>query len=164
MQPALGLCPYIIKQPLQYPQTGRTSCNPERFVDLADVVSDLQYPQTGRTSCNLAKSSWRRKKSQSCSTLRRVEPHATHHLLICNLHHRTCSTLRRVEPHATHVAAVLDEWIIELAVPSDGSNLMQQCNAWVRSLPESVLQYPQTGRTSCNPCGRRQYTELSYLA
>jgi len=126
MQPALGLCPYIIKQPLQYPQTGRTSCNPERFVDLADVVSDLQYPQTGRTSCNLAKSSWRRKKRRSCSTLRRVEPHAT--FLTC--------------PYAVAVKS--------LQYPQTGRT---SCNSSPAHLqPSSLdLQYPQTGRTSCNP-------------
>src|SRR5713101_4699815 len=62
---------------LQYPQTGRTSCNNTILYFHGHPKTCLQYPQTGRTSCNLAKSSWRRKKRRSCSTLRRVEPHAT---------------------------------------------------------------------------------------
>src|SRR6266446_5330538 len=61
----------------------------------------LQYPQTGRTSCNLF----------------------------------------------TNLSPAI---AIMLAVPSDGSNLMQPTIA--RSNPgyNPVLQYPQTGRTSCN--------------
>src|SRR5216683_2456443 len=37
----------------------------------------------------------------------------------------TCSTLRRVEPHATTGKTHLASAILNLAVPSDGSNLMQ---------------------------------------
>src|SRR6266849_1180946 len=87
---------------LQYPQTGRTSGNTygvakaDVLVPLA-VPSDgsnlrqlsnsgdpyqlepvLQYPQTGGTSCNPAGSRVDLSCQSPCSTLRRVEPQATH--------------------------------------------------------------------------------------
>ena len=99
MQPTLPLCWMNGSSNLQYPQTGRTSCNNSIKDAVYGTAYVLQYPQTGRTSCNGSPTT-----SEMTST--------------------------------------------PLAVPSDGSNLMQRCNAWVRSLPESVLQYPQTGRTS----------------
>src|SRR5216683_3164036 len=37
-----------------------------------------------------------------------------------------------------------------LAVPSDGSNLMQLSKEFLEEEKETILQYPQTGRTSCN--------------
>src|SRR6266851_1238393 len=111
---------------LQYPQTGRTSCNNTILYFHGHPKTCLQYPQTGRTSCNLAKSSWRRKKRRSCSTLRRVEPHAT--FLTC--------------PYAVAVKS--------LQYPQTGRT---SCNSSPAHLqPSSLdLQYPQTGRTSCNP-------------
>src|SRR6266851_849531 len=110
----------------------------------------LQYPQTGRTSGNcptlVIPTSW----SRSCSTLRRVEPHATqqeaawtyrvNRLAVpsdgSNLRQHlatprqygcspSCSTLRRVEPNATPVRPGTNDQKAALAVPSDGSNLMQ---------------------------------------
>src|SRR6266446_6021000 len=61
----------------------------------------LQYPQTGRTSCN--------------QTL----------LSLANFTSSSCSTLRRVEPHATRWGYRRSPLAPSLAVPSDGSNLMQ---------------------------------------
>src|SRR6266849_1061553 len=110
----------------------------------------LQYPQTGRTSGN-------------CPTL-----------VIPTSWSRSCSTLRRVEPHATQQEAAWTYRVNRLAVPSDGSNLRQltaqhidhidirPCSTLRRVEPQAtyhnrlvshrlhLLQYPQTGRTSCN--------------
>src|SRR5713226_4989357 len=61
---------------LQYPQTGRTSCNFQ--TNTCDWYhSGLQYPLTGRTSGNGTLKLVVVTLSASCSTLRRVEPHAT---------------------------------------------------------------------------------------
>ncbi len=159
----------------------------------------LQYPQTGRTSGNcptlVIPTSW----SRSCSTLRRVEPHATQqeaawtyrvnrlavpsdgsNLRQLTAQHiddiviRPCSTLRRVEPQATYHNRLVSHRLhllqypqtgrtsgnilllpdntaaLRLAVPSDGSNLMQPPFGQVPTIKRPHLQYPQTGRTSCN--------------
>src|SRR6266851_425658 len=110
----------------------------------------LQYPQTGRTSGN-------------CPTL-----------VIPTSWSRSCSTLRRVEPHAPQQEAAWTYRVNRLAVPSDGSNLRQltaqhiddivirPCSTLRRVEPQAtyhnrlishrlhLLQYPQTGRTSGN--------------
>ena len=138
-------------------------------------------------------------KAATCSTLRRVEPHATSTCTSSvsmvpalavpsdgsNLMQpkdgggfaatvSPCSTFRRVEPHATTLTAArnaataylavpsdgsnlmqppaynVTRDIPSLAVPSDGSNLMQHSIAQIQVAMYSHLQYPQTGRTSCN--------------
>src|SRR6266851_5104334 len=62
----------------------------------------------------------------------------------------SCSTLRRVEPHATSQRVLGGGKRDDLAVPSDGSNLMQPASVAHQSRACKPLQYPQTGRTSCN--------------
>src|SRR5713101_9639582 len=109
--------------------------------------------------------------SMPCSTLRRVEPHATALVIASLLANKTCSTLRRVEPNATACTCSIWTRATTLAVPSDGSNLMQPrgiacrtdsrwpCSTLRRVEPNATkisswlclhlhnLQYPQTGRT-----------------
>src|SRR5216684_3781289 len=100
MQPASVAHQSRACKPLQYPQTGRTSCN--FFLSLFTFPATcLQYPQTGRTSFNIA------------------------------------ADLRCIGAR-------------DLAVPSDGSNLMQLKVFVNATTPPGDLQYPQTGRTSCN--------------
>src|SRR5260370_85712 len=75
-----------------------------------------------------------------CSTLRRVEPYAT----CCfdpsqSIARAPCSTLRRVEPHAT-LRTIRHKHI------------------------DLILQYPQTGRTSCNSITIPTRLTAPYLA
>src|SRR5216683_686918 len=87
----------------------------------------------------------------SCSTLRRVEPHATtQSSIFMAIRKHPCITLRRVEPHATYQRVLGGGKRDDLAVPSDGSNLMQPASVAHQSRACKPLQYPQTGRTSCN--------------
>ena len=113
-------------------------------------MSILQYPQTGRTSCNLVYLLAPLELILTCSTLRRVEPHATlltapEFAIVPVLQYpqtgRTSCNRRKLLPGAS---------MPHLAVPSDGSNLMQHQGNTLISGNTFVLQYPQTGRTSCN--------------
>src|SRR5260370_21228959 len=61
----------------------------------------LQYPQNGRTQCNPAHQPEFRMNNSACNTLRRVEPNATWPGRHIGQNHDTCSTLRRAEPNAT---------------------------------------------------------------
>src|SRR6266436_551897 len=92
-----------------------------RYLDHAS----LQYPQTGRTSCNRWKAGEAPLEENPCSTLRRVEPHATEEK------RRWISTALSLQYPQTGRTSCnwaglrLRSWSMKLAVPSDGSNLMQ---------------------------------------
>src|SRR5258708_14475305 len=86
------------------------------------------------------------------STLKRVEPHATQ-LITMDLHSQVFlavpsngSNLMQPAIHLVHCSAD------RLAVPSDGSNLLQPLTTLTPCTVMVCLQYPQTGRTSCNTC------------
>src|SRR5579864_4941466 len=109
---------------LQYPESGRTSCISGQSGQIT-VFGKLQYPQSGRTSCiapgthaaarfpgiavpSIGSNLMHHVGVKSlrdlpchCSTLNRVEPHAsapTSSRRRCSWY---CSTLNRVEPHAS---------------------------------------------------------------
>src|SRR6266446_4335110 len=119
---------YLDHAILQYPQTGRTSCNSAAAAVSAPSLC-LQYPQTGRTSCNRWKAGEAPLEENPCSTLRRVEPHATEEK------RRWMSTALSLQYPQTGRTSCnwaglrLRSWSMKLAVPSDGSNLMQRQNA-----------------------------------
>ncbi len=80
----------------------------------------------------------------TCSTLRRVEPNATNIASIIGLVLGSCSTLRRVEPNATLTLLLAADNANRLAVPSDGSNLMQLAHLF-DALLQIVLAVPSDG-------------------
>src|SRR5216684_2003997 len=110
---------------LQYPLTGRTSCN-DRIEAANECRTDFAVPSDGSNLRQHGRSPMLAYISQTCSTLKRVEPQATPMRLssFCdsaflqypqtgrtsgnqpNLTNNlfanwSCSTLRRVEPQAT---------------------------------------------------------------
>ena len=134
---------------LQYPQTGRTSCNLEKMLNERRTTL-LQYPQTGRTSCN-----WRLPDSDrwqciplqypqtgrtSCNASALNQPASPIHLQYPQTGRTSCNALY----------SALNNSLPPLAVPSDGSNLMQPGLKDKNGKEVYDLQYPQTGRTSCN--------------
>src|SRR5713226_1111893 len=100
MQPSRKPRGPIVSIALQYPQTGRTSGNSRRSTSMT-LSYVLAVPSDGSNLRQLTTTAWYHIACTSCSTLRRVEPHAT----------------GSVQPQT---------YTIE------------------------HLQYPQTGRTSCN--------------
>src|SRR6266851_2577480 len=71
------------------------------------------------------------RKFETCSTLRRVEPHAT---ALAALWHQKGEPVQYPQTGRTSCnlrAGTLSRLVTVLAVPSDGSNLMQQ--SWPRS-------------------------------
>ncbi len=170
MQPSRKPRGPIVSIALQYPQTGRTSGNSRRSTSMT-LSYVLAVPSDGSNLRQLTTTAWYHIACTSCSTLRRVEPHATScysptiRLLSvlqypqtgrtsCNPRSaryqrskgRTCSTLRRVEPHATGSVQPQTYTIEHLQYPQTGRT---SCNADANlALAQAVvLQYPQTGRT-----------------
>src|SRR5260221_13146814 len=86
---------------LQYPQTGRTLCNP-KMVALAPRSRYLAVPSDGSNPMQQRRLAVLLYVRYTCSTLRRVEPYATSPLFLC-------------------------------------------------TMPSTELQYPQKGRTLCKP-------------
>src|SRR5216684_3712322 len=86
---------------LQYPQTGRTSCNNSIKDAVYGTAYVLQYPQTGRTSCNGSPTTSEMTStplavpSDGSNLMQPMWETAIHRAFL------SCSTLRRVEPHAT---------------------------------------------------------------
>src|SRR6266851_3921747 len=132
----------------------------------------LQYPQTGRTSGNCPTLVIPTSFSRSCSTLRRVEPQATYHnrLVSHRLHllqypqtgrtsgnilllpDNTAALRLAVPSDGSNLMQQLQRChdhpgLRRLAVPSDGSNLMQLATTVSFPCVPPVLQYPLTGRT-----------------
>ncbi len=134
---------------LQYPLTGRTSCNDRieaanecrtdfavpsdgsnlrqlRTRRLCVLFSRLAVPSDGSNLRQHGRSPMLAYISQTCSTLKRVEPQATRPITRSGMASQVaCSTLKRVEPQATPM------------------RLSSFCDS-------AFLQYPQTGRTSGN--------------
>src|SRR6266849_1061550 len=106
----------------------------------------LQYPQTGRTSGNSRRStsmtlSYVLAVPSDGSNLRQLTTTAWYHIACTS-----CSTLRRVEPHATSCYSPTIRLLSVLQYPQTGRT---SCNADANlALAQAVvLQYPQTGRT-----------------
>src|SRR5216683_2405092 len=102
MQPTLPLCWMNGSSNLQYPQTGRTSCNNSIKDAVYGTAYVLQYPQTGRTSCNGSPTT-----SEMTNTPLAVPSDGSNLMQPAQVYNNkpsglSCSTLRRVEPHATH--------------------------------------------------------------
>src|SRR6266851_675098 len=134
---------------LQYPLTGRTSCNDRieaanecrtdfavpsdgsnlrqlRTRRLCVLFSRLAVPSDGSNLRQHGRSPMLAYIYQTCSTLKRVEPQATRPITRSGMASQVaCSTLKRVEPQATPM------------------RLSSFCDS-------AFLQYPQTGRTSGN--------------
>src|SRR5713101_2419921 len=107
-------------------------------MDLAEL-NCLQYPLTGPTSCND-----RIEAANECRTDFAVPSDGS------NLRQPICLFLQQYHQ--------------PLAVPSDGSNLMQRLIATIDKLQRKRLQYPLTGRTSCNQTYGSAFTPASALA
>ncbi len=99
-----------------------TSRNPA----LLSSSSALQYPQTGRTSCNFSRASFSATGSKSCSTLRRVEPLATTHSSSLKLNRINLQYPQTGRTSCNSCSQALRCARVPLAVPSDGSNLLQR--------------------------------------
>src|SRR5713226_8096079 len=101
MQPHFRGIHEAARASLQYPLTGRTSCNPWSASSMYPTAGSLAVPSHGS------------------NLMQRI---VLHHRIACYL---SCSTLSRVEPHATARTVKLMQRFKALAVPSHGSNLMQ---------------------------------------
>ncbi len=126
-------------QPLAVPSDGSNLM--QRLIATIDKLQRkrLQYPQTGRTSGNLAA----------------YPDSQVFHDLQYPQTGRTSGNLELVEEMSR---------TRNLAVPSDGSNLMQRPISGNLQLIVGALQYPQTGRTSCNLAIPHGYQLLPHLA
>ncbi len=110
----------------------------------------LQYPHTGRTSCIANRDSGTLRRRWNCSTLTRVELHASAGDAPASEHcPHHCSTLTRVELHASCSIGSLSVSQRYIAVPSHGSNFMHPFPLFTLLKKLYILQYPHTGRTSC---------------
>ncbi len=85
----------------------------------------------------------------NCSTLTRVELHASRPGYPRAPAVRYCSTLTRVELHASPHDTRAKSPLPRIAVPSHGSNFMHHTTQDGTLLSLKLLQYPHTGRTSC---------------
>src|SRR5229473_221475 len=96
----------------------------------------------------LTEECWQNSTRTACSTLRRVEPNATY-----KRHSRTSPKSNLAVPSdGSNLMQQLQRChdhpgLRRLAVPSDGSNLMQLATTVSFPCVPPVLQYPLTGRT-----------------
>ncbi len=144
---------------------------------LADALLDrleLQYPHTGRTSCissasTVARNSWiiavpshgsnfmhheeivrRTHYTQDCSTLTRVELHASTWRSRSCMRMNNCSTLTRVELHASDKRRRKRAGDA-IAVPSHGSNFMHLAHRAHLQFLDRRIAVPSHGSNFMHP-------------
>ncbi len=158
---ATGVEDYIHN--LQYPQTGRTSCNTKNDEQPNHAAHKLAVPSDGsnlmqRPVCDSKDKSGDLAVPSDGSNLMQRGYRSRGRRQAC-----TCSTLRRVEPHATWTAADTAWFVTNLQYPQTGRTSCNfACNVRKRYDPD--LQYPQTGRTSCNRTGDHAHKHTTALA
>src|SRR5229473_1532784 len=137
---------------LQYPLTGRTSCN-DRIEAANECRTDFAVPSDGS---NLMQ--------PICLFLQQYHQPLAVPSDGSNLRQRLIATIDKLQrkrlqyPQTGRTSGNANcvakpDVLVDLAVPSDGSNLRQLSNSGDPYQLEPVLQYPQTGRTSGNPAG-----------
>src|SRR5713101_2632082 len=133
MQQAAHDLQWTIGNALAVPSDGSNLMQQQLAGDEAQQEMQLAVPSDGSNLMQLLLPPIATSTTPSCSTLRRVEPNATTYTYAQPFVQRSCSTLRRVEPNATPSNHGNTTTLSALAVPSDGSNLMQPTVAMART-------------------------------